>query len=49
MTRMTPADAAYFYGEHRGKHFYENLIKFMTSDFIVGMELVRDDAISKWR
>lgn len=38
-----------FYGEHKGKSFYENLVNFMSSDFIVGMELVGDNAIKRWR
>lgn len=45
MTKMTVEDAHYFYGEHKGKSFFEKLVKFMTSDFIVGMELVADDSI----
>jgi nucleoside-diphosphate kinase len=38
-----------FYGEHKGKGFFQKLVNFMTSDFCVGMELVADDAIKKWR
>jgi len=34
---------------HKGKPFYDNLINFMTSDVIVGMELVKKDAIKAWR
>ena len=46
---MTVADASVFYGEHKGKSFFEKLIKFMTSDFCIGLELVADNGISKWR
>jgi len=49
MAKFTRAQAGEFYGEHKGKHFYENLIKFITCDVVVGMELVADDAILKWR
>lgn len=49
MTKMLPSDANEFYKEHTGKNFFENLTTFMTSDLIVGMELVHKDAISKWR
>lgn len=33
----------------KGKSFFDTLVNFMTSDFIVGMELVGSDAIAKWR
>jgi nucleoside-diphosphate kinase len=49
MTKLKNEDAQEFYGEHKGKPFYENLINFMTSDYIVGMELVKKDAIKAWR
>ena len=38
-----------FYGEHQGKSFYPTLIDFMTSDYSVGMELLANNAITKWR
>lgn len=49
MTRFRMEEAAEFYQEHKGKSFYDNLINFMTSDYIVGMELVKKDAIKSWR
>jgi len=49
MTRMTKADAHEFYKEHKGKSFFEKLVNFMTSDLVVGLELIADDSISKWR
>ena len=49
MTRMTVNDAHAFYGEHKGKSFFEKLVKFMTSGEVVGMELVAENAILKWR
>jgi nucleoside-diphosphate kinase len=33
----------------QGKPFYDELTKFISSDFVVGMELVSDDCIKKWR
>jgi len=42
---MTVADAEVFYGEHKGKSFFEKLIKFMTSDYCIGLELVADNGI----
>lgn len=49
MTRMSLDDAAEFYKEHYGKGFYNELINFMSSDYIVGMELVKKDAVKAWR
>lgn len=46
---MTVEDAHTFYGEHKGKPFFEKLIKFVTSDLVVGLELVADDCVTKWR
>ena len=41
--------AARFYQEHQGKPFYNDLVSYITSGPIVGMELVGRDAIAKWR
>lgn len=49
MSRFTEASAGDFYGEHRGKPFYPNLQAFITSDVVVGMELVAESAVDKWR
>jgi nucleoside-diphosphate kinase len=49
MSRFDENSAGEFYGEHKGKHFFPNLMDFVTSDVCVGMELVRDDAIKSWR
>ncbi|OHS98317.1 Nucleoside diphosphate kinase family protein [Tritrichomonas foetus] len=38
-----------FYGEHRGKPFYDSLVQYITSGPIVAMELVGNNAISRWR
>ena len=38
-----------FYGEHKGKPFFPNLQNFIVSDMVVGMELVADSAVDKWR
>jgi len=45
MSKFTRPDAEEFYAEHKGKHFFDNLINFMTSDFVVGIELVSDNAV----
>jgi nucleoside-diphosphate kinase len=49
MTKLRYEDAAEFYGEHKGKPFYDTLLNFMTSDYMVGMELVKKDAVKAWR
>jgi nucleoside-diphosphate kinase len=49
MLKFRQEDASEFYMEHRGKNFYENLINFMSSDLIVGMELISKDSIKGWR
>lgn len=33
----------------KGKPFFENLMNFITSDFVVGLELIGEGAISEWR
>lgn len=49
MSRFTDATSGVFYGEHRAQPFFPNLQKFITSDVVVGMEIVADEAITKWR
>jgi len=49
MTKFLPSDAEEFYMEHKGKNFYEGLTTFISSDFVVGMELVQKNAIQNWR
>ena len=49
MTKLRREDAEAFYAEHKGKPFFENLVNFMTSGPVIGMELVGKGAISLWR
>jgi len=49
MARFTKQNAAEFYAEHYGKSFFENLINFMTSGYVLGIELIADNSIKKWR
>lgn len=49
MSKFTKETAGQFYGEHKEKSFYPNLESFITSDVVVGMELVAEDAVTKWR
>lgn len=49
MSKFDVDTAGMFYGEHEGKHFYQNLVEFVTSDVAVGIELVAENAVKKWR
>lgn len=49
MTQLTKDDAAKFYSVHKGKPFFNDLVKFMSSGPIVVMVLEGDYAISKNR
>ncbi|XP_014673375.1 PREDICTED: nucleoside diphosphate kinase 6-like isoform X2 [Priapulus caudatus] len=49
MLTLSQADAESFYGEHKGKFFFPELIAFMTSGPIFAHVLARDNAIKEWR
>ena len=49
MTRLSKKQAASFYEVHKGKDFYDYLIKFMTSGPVIVQVLEGDDAIQKYR
>jgi nucleoside-diphosphate kinase len=49
MTRFSPETAGQFYGEHKGKPFYNDLMNFVTSDVVTGLEIVAENAVEKWR
>jgi len=49
MVTLSPSQAGEFYSEHQGKPFYEKLVAFMSSGYIVALELVANNAIGKWR
>ncbi|AVB76186.1 nucleoside-diphosphate kinase [Methanococcus maripaludis] len=49
MLTLTGKMAEEYYGEHKGKEFYEILIKFMTSGRIVAMVIKGERAISTVR
>jgi len=49
MSRFTKETVAQFYGEHIGKPFFPDLEAFVTSDVVIGMELVGEGAIKGWR
>ena len=46
---MDAVRAGEFYAEHKGKPFYPNLVRFMSSGPIVACCLAKNDAIRDWR
>ena len=49
MLRLSQSEAEGFYHVHRGKFFFDSLVKFMTEGPIVPIALEREDAISALR
>ena len=49
MTKMTVKQAEEFYAVHRGKPFYESLVKFMSSGPIVAAILEKENAVEEYR
>jgi nucleoside-diphosphate kinase len=49
LVRMTPAQAGAFYEVHRGRPFYDDLVRFMTSGPCLPMALEREDAVARFR
>ena len=48
-TMLTPEQAEEFYAIHKGKDFYSDLIRFMTSGPIVVYALQKDNAVEDFR
>jgi nucleoside-diphosphate kinase len=49
LTRLTRAQAEKFYEIHKGRPFYEELVKFMSSGPCLPMALERDNAVAHFR
>ncbi|XP_063728461.1 nucleoside diphosphate kinase 7-like [Symsagittifera roscoffensis] len=49
MCHLTKDQAGAFYAEHKGKPFFNNLVELMTSGCCIVMELMRPNAILRWR
>ena len=49
MELLSTSQAEGFYGEHKGKPFYDDLVKYMTSGPVVVQVLEGEDAISRNR
>ena len=48
MVSMSKVDAAAFYADHAGKHFFDELIEFIVSGPIIAVELMGDNVIARW-
>ncbi|GHT16179.1 nucleoside diphosphate kinase [Bacteroidia bacterium] len=48
-TRMNRDEAERFYGVHKGKPFFDDLVAFMTSGNIVAIVLQKDNAVADYR
>jgi len=49
MARLSPSRAKRFYGVHRGKPFFEKLVRSVSSDKVVAVLLTRKNAVKKLR
>jgi nucleoside-diphosphate kinase len=49
LVRLTESQAAAFYEVHRGRPFYDELVRFMTSGPCLPMALEREDAVAHLR
>ena len=49
LTRLTEAQAGAFYEVHRGRPFYDELVRFMISGPCLPMALEREDAVAQLR
>jgi len=49
MVKLSPTRAGKFYQVHKGKPFYDKLVKFVSSGKVVGVLLTRKNAVKKLR
>lgn len=49
MAKLSPAGARKFYQVHKGKHFFDRLVKFVSSGPVVAVLLTRREAVKKLR
>ena len=49
LTRLTEERAGAFYAVHRGKPFYESLVRFMSSGPVVAAILEKENAVDDYR
>ncbi len=49
MVRLTPEQAGAFYYVHRERPFYNDLVKFMSSERVVALVLEKENAVEDFR
>ena len=49
LTQFQPEGAMDFYGEHKGRPFYANLVRAMSSGPIWALVLSKTNAVAEWR
>jgi nucleoside-diphosphate kinase len=49
MLKLSKEQAESFYAGHKGKSFFEDLIAFMTSGYVVAAVLQKDNAVKEFR
>jgi len=49
MMRFSRAQAEGFYGVHKGKHFFEGLMEYITEGPLVAIVFEGEEAITTWR
>ncbi|XP_060626727.1 nucleoside diphosphate kinase homolog 7 isoform X2 [Anolis sagrei] len=49
MMQLSRAEATDFHADHLSKPYYNELIEFITSGPVVALEILGDDAISRWK
>ncbi|NXM66448.1 NDK7 kinase, partial [Serilophus lunatus] len=49
MMLLSRKEAADFYADHRSKPFYHELLQYIMSGPVLAMEILGDDAVSKWK
>ncbi len=46
---LSKKEAETFYAEHKGKPFFNDLVTYITSGPVIGMQLKKENAITDWR
>ena len=49
MHTFTPKEAEIFYGEHKGKPFFADLVSYITSGPVIALVLEKENAVTDWR
>uniref|UniRef100_G1KKD0 Nucleoside diphosphate kinase homolog 7 n=1 Tax=Anolis carolinensis TaxID=28377 RepID=G1KKD0_ANOCA len=49
MMQLSRAEATDFHADHLSKPYYNELLEFITSGPVVALEILGDDAISRWK